>query len=106
MGRTNKQWFKHISVHVRIKQELKELKKDVSMHTRGDYEPSYADVINFLIKKYKESLRPEYPLEEKLFVVNNLEENNSSVYPHRKPRPYSESVKLDGKTRVSNLLES
>ena len=116
MGRTNKQWFKHISVHIRIQQELKELKKDVRIHTRATHPISYADVVIFLIKKYKESLRPEYPLEEKLFVVNNLEEklfvvnnleeNNSSVYPHRKPRPYSESVKLDGKTRVSFLLES
>ena len=106
MGNTNKQWFKHISMHITIKQELEELKKIVRIHTHATHPISYADVIIFLIKHYKDSLRIEYPLNQKLLVVNKLEKNNLNVCTPITPRPYSESLKMDGKTRASFFVES
>ena len=106
MKRKSKKWFSQIMIHKTIKHELDDLKETVRIHTRVNHRISYADVIIFLIKHYNKSLRVEYPIEEKLLVVNKLEKNNLSVCTPITPRPYSESVKLDGKTRVSNLLES
>jgi len=100
MGNTNKQWFKHISIHITIKQELDELKKIVRVHTHVTHPISYADVIIFLIKHYKKSLRVEYPLNQKLLVGRKLEQNNLSVVTSIVPKPYSARVKLDGKTRA------
>ena len=106
MKRLSKKWFKQIMIHITIKQELEELKKIVRIHTRATHPISYADVIIFLIKHYKDSLRIEYPLNQKLLVVNKLKQNNLSVCTPITPRPYSESVKLDGKTRASYSVES
>ena len=106
MGKTNKRWFKHISIHITIQQELAELKQIVRIHTRVNHRISYADVIIFLIKHYKNSLQIEYPLNQGLQVGNKLEKKGLCVSTPITPRPYSASRKLDGKTRVSFLLES
>jgi len=106
MGNTNKQRFKHISLHITIKQELDELKKIVRIHTHANHPISYADVIVFLIKHYKDSLRIQYPLNQKLLVGRKLEKNNLSVSIPINPKPYSASLKLDGKIRVSNSIKS
>ncbi len=106
MGKTNKKNFTHITINKKLKYELDLLKETVRKEmglTRTIWCP---DVITFLINHYRNSSRVEFPLKQKLLVVNKLEKNNLSVCTHITPRPYSESVKLDGKTRVSFLLES
>jgi len=93
-------------IHKTIKAELDELKEVVRIHTRANYRISYADVIVFLIKHYKDTLKSEYALNQKLLVAKNIEKNNLSVSRPLTPKPYSAITKLDQKTRVSFLLES
>ena len=106
MGQKRKKPFTHVSMHKKIKQELLELKETVRIHTHGDYDPSYANVIVFLIKHYKDSLRVEYPLNQKLLVGNTLQNKKLNVLTSITPKPYSASVKLNGKTRASYSVES
>jgi hypothetical protein len=102
----NKKPFRHITLHIKLKQELEELKEMVRVHTRAKGNISYGDVIRFLIKHYKESLRTEYPVKQKLLVGKKITNNNLFVSTLIKPKPASTSIKLDGKTRVSFWLES
>ncbi len=106
MKQKNKKPFKHINIHIKIKQELDELKEIVRVHTHAKHPISYADVIIFLIKHFKDSLRAEYPLNQKLLVGRKLKQKSLFVSTPIKPKPYSSSVTLDGKPRVSFSLES
>ena len=106
MGKTNKENFTHITINKKLKHELDLLKEIVRKElgvTRTIWCP---DVINFLINHYKNSSKIEFLLNQKLLVGHKLEQNNLSVVTCITPKPYSASVKLDGKTRVSFLLES
>lgn len=78
-----------------IKQQLSELKSIVAIETNAIHKISYGDVILFLLNKYKESQRIEFPIEEKLLVSVPL-----------KQVPLSFGGKLDGKTRVSYFVEN
>jgi len=89
-----------------IKQELDSLKEIIRKEFNITHRISYADVIIFLIRQYKNSLRKEYPLSPSLLVVNKLEKKNLSVSIPITPKPFSALSKLDGKTRVSYSVES
>jgi len=79
-----------------LKSELDQLKKLISNQLDVNFPLSYADVISFLIKNYKQSRRIEVPIEEKLNVIIPLEKISA----------LNVSNKLDGKQRISFSLES
>ena len=92
-------------IHKAIKHELDELKEIVRAHTGASHRISYADVIVFLIREYKKSLRVVYPLSQKTLVGTKIKrENLKVVTPLRR---YSTRIvsKIDGKTRVVFSLE-
>ena len=106
MGKTNKKNFTHLTVNKKLKHELDLLKQIVRKEMGVTHTIWCPDVINFLISHYRNSSRVEYPLKQGLQVGNKLEKKGLSVSIPITPRPYSASRKLDGKTRVSFLLES
>lgn len=106
MKRLSKKWFKQIMIHITIKQELDSLKEIIRNEYNITHRISYADVILFLIRQYKNSLRKEYPLSPSLLVVNKLEKKNLRVSIPITPKPFRPSYKLDGKIRVSNSIKS
>jgi len=73
MKRLSKKWFSQIMIHKKIKQELDSLKKLVCVETNAKHRISYADVIIFLIKEYKKSLRVECPISQSILVGNKLQ---------------------------------
>jgi len=93
-------------IHITIKQELDSLKEIIRNEYNITHRISYADVILFLIRQYKNSLRKEYPLSPSLLVVNKLEKKNLRVSIPITPKPFRPSYKLDGKIRVSNSIKS
>lgn len=95
MGKYCKSFFKQLMLPKLIIQQLYALKSIVAIETNTTNKISYGDVILFLLNKYKESKRIEFPIEEKLLVSVPL-----------KQVPLSFVTKLDGKTRVSFSLES
>jgi len=78
-----------------IKKDLDLLKQSIALEEKMNFNPSYNDVLSFLIKHYKKQY-VEYPVEQKLKVV----------IPLKQVRPLSLSSNLDGKSRVSYLLGS
>jgi len=104
MKRLSKKWFSQIMIHKKIKQELDSLKELVHINTKVNHRISYADVIIFLIKEYKKSLRVEYPLSQGLLVENKIKEKNVSVSIHLERKSLRVSSKLDGKQRASYTL--
>ena len=89
-----------------LKQELDDLKETVRIDMNVNHPISYADVIRFLIKHYKNSQRVEYPISQRLLVGNNIERENLSVSIPITPKSLRAISKLDGKTRVSYSVES
>ncbi len=73
MKRFSKKFFKQIMLPIPLKQELDKLKEIVRIDMNVNHPISYADVIIFLIKKYKETLRVEYPLSQNLLVGNEIQ---------------------------------
>lgn len=106
MKRLSKKWFSQIMIHKKIKQELDSLKEIVRIQTNVNHRISYADVIIFLIKHYKNSLQVEYQLNQNLLVGNVIEKKGLSVSIPMKNKSISVSSKIDGKSRVSYSLES
>ena len=106
MKRFSKNFFKQIMLPLLLKQTLDSLKETVRIDMKVNHPISYADVIIFLIKKYKESLRVEYPLNQSLLVGNKIKKENLNVSIPIPPKPFSAISKLDGKTRVSYSVES
>ena len=106
MGKTNKKNFAHLTINKKLKHELDLLKEIVRKEMDVTRTIWYPDVIIFLINHYRNSSRVEYPLNQGLQVGNKLEKKGLCVSTPITPRPYSASRKLDGKTRVSFLLES
>jgi len=106
MKRLSKKWFSQIMIHKKIKQELDSLKEIVRVETNVNHRISYSDVIIFLIKQYKNSLRVEYPLSQSVLVGNAIEKKDLSVSIHLARKLTSVSSKLDGKSRVSYTLEN
>ena len=97
--------FKHVTLHEKLLQELESFKGIVGQELGVKRFISNADVIKVFIKHYKDYLRTVYTLNQKLLVGNKLEKNNLSVTNSITPKPYSASVTLDGKHRVSFSLE-
>ena len=106
MKRFSKNFFKQIMLPLLLKQTLDSLKETVRIDMKVNHPISYADVIRFLIKKYKDSLRIEYPLSQSLLVGNKIKKENLNVSIPITPKPFSASSKLDEKTRVSYSVES
>ena len=102
MKRFSKVWFSQIMIHKTIKQELDELKKVFTIK----YKLSYADVIRILISEYKKSKRVEYLISQKTLVGTKIKRENLKVVTPLRRQSTSVNSKLDGKTRVSFLLES
>lgn len=80
MKRLSKKWFSQIMLHKELKQELDELKETVRIITNVNHRTSYADVIVFLIREYKKTLRVVYPLSHKTLVGAKLK----SIYAFEK----------------------
>jgi len=93
-------------IHKKIKQELGSLKEIVRVKTNVNHRISYADVIIFLIRHYKNSLRVEYPLSQVVLVENKIEKKDLSVSIHLAKKLTSVSSKLEGKSRFSYSLEN
>ena len=106
MKRFSRKWFSQIMIHKKIKQELDSLKEIVRIETKANHRISYADVIIFLIKHYKNSLRVEYPISQSVLVGNKIEKKDLSVSIHLAKKLTSVSSKLDGKSRFSYTLEN
>ena len=106
MKRLSKKWFSQIMIHKKIKQELDSLKEIVRIETNANHPISYADVIIFLIKNYKNSLQVEYPLSQGVLVGNAIKKKGLSVSIPLERKSTSVSSKLDGKSRVSYTLKS
>jgi len=104
MKRSSKKWFSQIMIHKKIKQELDSLKEIVRINTNANHRTSYGDVISFLIKHYKNSLRVEYPLSQGVLVGNEIQKKDLSVSIPLKRKSLRVSSKLDGKQRVSYTL--
>jgi len=104
MKRLSKKWFSQIMIHKKIKQELDSLKEIVRINTNANHRISYGDVITFLIKQYKNSLRVEYPLSQGVLVGNEIEKKDLSVSIPIERKSFRVSSKLDGKQRVSYTL--
>jgi len=104
MKRFSKEWFSQIMIHKAIKHELDELKEIVRAHTGASHRISYADVIVFLIREYKKSLRIVYPISQKTLVGTKIKRGNLIVTPLRSNSTNVVS-KLDGETRVVFSLE-
>ena len=98
MKRLSKKWFSQIMIHKELKQELDELKETVRIITNVNHRISYADVIIFLIREYKKTLRVVYPLSHKTLVVAKLKSSPKVAMPLRKSTTVV--TKLDGRTRV------
>ena len=106
MKRFSKEWFSQIMIHKAIKQELDELKKVFTIKYKINYKLSYADVIRILINEYKKPFRVVYPLSQKTLVGTKIKRENLKVVTPLRRQSTSVNSKLDGKTRVSFLLES
>ncbi len=106
MKRLSKKWFSQIMIHKKIKQELDSLKEIVRIKTNVNHRISYADVIIFLIKHYKISLRVEYPLSQGVLVGNEIEKKDLSVSIPLEKKLTRVSSRLDGKSRISYTLEN
>ena len=104
MKRLSKKWFSQIMIHKKIKQELDSLKEIVRIETNTNHRISYADVIIFLIKHYKNSLRVEYPLSQGVLVGNEIEKKDLSVSIPLERKSFRVISKLDGKQRASYTL--
>ena len=92
-------------VYNQLKKELEELKQIFAIKYKINYDPSYADVIRILITEYKNSLTAVYPLCQKTLVGVKIKGGSLKVSTLLR-KSSSIGVKLDGKTRVSFLLES
>jgi len=88
-----------------LKQELDNFKEIVRFETNVNHPISYGDVVSFLIEKYEKPLRVVYPLSQKTLVRTKIKRGNLKVVTRLKRQSTSVGVKLDGKTRVSFLLE-
>lgn len=55
MKRFSRGWFSQIMVHKFLKRELDRLKDLVAIEAKINYNPSYGDVIKFLVHFYKEN---------------------------------------------------
>jgi len=99
MKRLSKVWFSQIMIHKLIKQELDELKEHVRIYTHANHRISYADVIIFLIREYRRSLKVVFPLSPKTLVGAKLKRTSPKI---AMPLKKSTTVvtKLDGRTRV------
>ena len=93
-------------IHKQLKQELDELKKVFAIKYNISHKLSYADVIRILIREYKKSLTVVYPISQKTLVGTKIKRENLKVVSTLRRQTTSVSSKLDGKTRVSFLLES
>ncbi len=106
MKRFSKKFYKQIMLPLQLKQELDQLKEIVRIDMNVNHPISYADVIKFLIKHYKNSLRVVYPISQRLLVGNEIQKENLNVSIPINPKPFSASSKLDEKIRVSFPVES
>jgi len=106
MKRLSKKWFSQIMIHKQLKQELDELKKVFAIKYKINYKLSYADVIRILISEYKKLRSVEYPTSRKLLVGTKIKRENLKVVVPLKRNPIKLASKLDGKIKVSFLLES
>jgi hypothetical protein len=106
MKRFSRKWFAQIMIHKQLKQELDELKKVFTIKYKINYKLSYADVIRILINEYKKPFRVVYPLSQKTLVGTKIKRQNLKVVSTFSRQTTSVSSKLDGKPRVSFLLES
>jgi hypothetical protein len=99
MKRLSKKWFSQIMIHKQLKQEFDELKEHVRIDTHAKHRISYADVIIFLIREYRKSLKVVHPLSHKTLVGAKLKRRNPKI---AMPLIKSTTVatKLDGRTRV------
>lgn len=95
MKRFSRKWFSQIMIHKLLKKELDQLKKSIKYENNSKYDPSYGDVITFLLNHFKKTKQNEYPVEQKLSVTIPLQKKSINV-----------STKLDGKQRVSYSLEN
>lgn len=82
-----------------LMQELAELKETVRIINGVNHRISYADVIIFLIREYRKSIKVMYPLSRKTLVGTKLKRRSSKI---AMPLKKSTTVvtKLDGGTRV------
>jgi len=99
MKRLSKAWFSQIMIHKLIKQELDELKEHVRIDTHANHRISYADVIIFLIREYRRSLKVVYPLSPKTLVGTKLKRRSPKIAMPLK-KSTTVATKLDGRTRV------
>jgi len=106
MKRLSRKWFAQIMIHKQLKQELDELKKVFTIKYKIKYKLSYADVIRILINEYKKPFRVVYPLSQKTLVGIKIKREDLKVVTPLRRQSTSVGVKLEGKTRVSFLLES
>jgi len=106
MNRLSKKFFKQIMLPIQIKQELDQFKEIVRIDMNVNHPISYADVIKFLIKRYKETIKIVYPLSQKLLLGKNLENKNLNVSIPLEKKSINTSSKLDGKMRVSYNVEN
>ena len=106
MKRYSKKFFKQIMLSIPLKQELDQLKEIVRIDMNVNHPISYADVIRFLIREYKKSIRMVYPLSQKLLLGKNLENKNLNVSIPLERKTIGTSSSIDGKTRVSYNVEN
>jgi len=57
MKRFSRRWFSQIMIHKFLKRELDRLKDRVAIEAKMNYNPSYGDIIKFLVHFYKESFQ-------------------------------------------------
>ena len=106
MKRFSRRWFSQIMIPNLIKQELDEMKKVFAIKYNIKYKLSYADVIRILISEYKKLRSVEYPISRKLLVGTKIKRENLKVVVPLKRNPIKLASKLNGKIKVSFLLES
>ncbi len=106
MKRFSRKWFAQIMIRKSLKQKLDSFKEIVRFETNANHPISYGDVVSFLIEKYEKPLRVVYPLSQKTLVGTKIKRGNLKVVTRLRRQTTSVISKLDGKTRVSFLLES
>jgi len=99
MKSLGKEKFTQIKLLKKIKQELASLKETVRVEMGVNHPISYADVIIFLIREYRRSLKVVFPLSPKTLVGAKLKRTSPKI---AMPLKKSTTVvtKLDGRTRV------
>ena len=102
MKRFSRRSFSQIMLSKKLKLKLDKLKYLIGKEISATWNPSYNDVISYLIDEYTKSRKTEYQLEEKLIVASSIKPKLTVAIPLKKIY----QTNLEQKKLVSFNLES